>query len=289
MNGHSAALSHSPWQRAVGLLIRDRVGMSALLVVVVFAFIGLGAALGWWATQWSALSGGYYEPMSRTHWFGTNVNGQDIFARAVYSTRVAFEVGLSVALTSTALGAVLGGLAGYFRDTWLDALILWCKGVLDCMPFYLFVAAVAYALKGSDYGMHAAMIATFWTTTGRLVRSEVIRLRELEFVRAARGVGVGSWQILWRHILPNTAPLLLVQGTIVLVTAIKTEVILSFLGLGISDGVSWGRMLSAAAQEVTAGHFNNFIWASVFLFALVMAFNLLADALHDAFDPRALR
>ena len=92
--------------------------------------------------------------------------------------------------------------------------------------------------------------------------------------------------ILARHVLPNTTHILLVQATIAFVAAIKTEVILSFLGLGVQDGVSWGLMLAESTQEVLAGHFNNFLAASVMLFALLMGFNLLADALQDAFDPR---
>lgn len=285
--GGSASYRHqSLWTKAWYKFRRDRVGMGALAVVVAFAVMGFGAAMGWWATEWSELQGGYYDPMSTQYWFGTNVNGQDIFARTVYSTRTAFEVGLIVALVSTLLGAVLGGIAGFFPGTLIDEIILWIKGVLDSIPFYLFVAAVAYAMQGSAYGMHVALIATFWTTTARLVRGEVIKLRKFEFVEAARAIGVAEMTILFRHILPNTFHILLVQATIVFVSAIKSEVILSFLGLGVKDGVSWGLMISAAAQEVMAGHFNNFIWASTFMFVLVMAFNTFSDALQDALDPK---
>ncbi len=276
----------SLWSKAFYKFRRDRFGLGGLFVVLVFALMALGAALGWWAGDWSELKGGYYDPMSSTYWFGTNVNGQDIFSRTVYSTRTAFEVGLVVAIVSTVLGAVLGGLAGFFPGTFIDEFILWIKGVLDSIPFYLFVAAVAYALSGSNYGMHVALIATFWTTTARLVRGEVIKLRKFEFVEAARSIGVPELRILSRHVLPNTFHILLVQATIVFVSAIKSEVILSFLGLGVKDGVSWGLMLSAAANEVLAGHFNNFIWASTFLFVLVMAFNMFSDALQDALDPK---
>lgn len=282
----AAERRHSLWSKAVYKFRRDRWGMGALAVVVAFAVIGLGAALGWWASDWSDLQGERYEPMSAEHWFGTNVNGQDIFSRAVYSTRTAFEVGLLVSVLSTVLGAVLGGLAGFFSGRWVDETILWLKGVLDSIPFYLFVAAVAYAMQGSAWGMHVAMVATFWTTTARLVRGEVIKLKHFEFVEAARAIGVGQLTVLFRHILPNTFHILLVQATIVFVSAIKSEVILSFLGLGVKDGVSWGLMLSAASQEVLAGHFNNFIWASVFMFVLVMAFNMFSDALQDALDPK---
>ena len=159
-------------------------------------------------------------------------------------------------------------------------------GVLDSIPFYLFVAAIAFALSGFAYSMHVAMIATFWTTTSRLVRGEVIKLKNFEFVEAARAVGVPQYTIIFRHILPNTFHILLVQSTIVFVGAIKSEVILSFLGLGVKDGVSWGLMIAESTLEVQAGEFANFYAASALLFILVMAFNLFSDALQDALDPK---
>jgi ABC-type dipeptide/oligopeptide/nickel transport system permease subunit len=158
--------------------------------------------------------------------------------------------------------------------------------VLDSIPFYLFVAAVAYALQGEAWAMHLAMIATFWTGTGRLVRAEVMKIRTREFILSARSIGLPDALILLRHVLPNTLHILLVQGSLTFIAAIKTEVILSFLGLGIQHGVSWGLMLAESTQEVLAGQFNNFLAASLMLFALLMGFNLLADALQDAFDPR---
>jgi peptide/nickel transport system permease protein len=158
--------------------------------------------------------------------------------------------------------------------------------VLDSIPFYLFVAAVAYALQGKDWAMHVAMIATFWTTTARLVRAEVMKIKPQEYIMSARALGLPDLLILARHVLPNTLHILLVQTSIAFVAAIKTEVILSFLGLGVQDGVSWGLMLAESTQEVLAGHFNNFLAATALLFALLLGFNLLMDAFQDAFDPR---
>ena len=112
-----------------------------------------------------------------------------------------------------------------------------------------------------------------------------MRRKSSEFVLSARAIGLPAHTILLRHILPNIVHILLVQASIAFVAAIKTEVILSFLGLGVQDGVSWGLMLAESTQEVLAGHFNNFLAASIMLFALLMGFNLLADALQDAFDP----
>ncbi len=279
--------SESFWGKAGRKLLRDRLGMASAAVVLAYFVIAVGVAAGVWGQDWSALGSGM-QGVSAAHWFGTNLSGQDVFERAIFSTKTAFEVGLSVAVLSTLLGALLGAVSGYFAGGWLDELILWLKGTLDSIPFYLFVAAVAFALQGHPYAMHIAMISTFWTTTARIVRGEVMKLRELEFVEAARAIGVPQHLIIFRHILPNTSHILLVQATIVFVSAIKSEVILSFLGLGVQDGVSWGLMISESTQEVTVGIFNNFLAASGMLFVLVMAFNLFSDALQDALDPKKM-
>lgn len=271
-------------------LRQDKAGLLGLAIVTGFLLISLGVLFGWLGQDWSAADGGRWESVNVNHWLGTNLLGQDIFQRVIFSTRTAFEIGLVVSALSTLLGALLGALAGWYSGkpgrTGVDALILWLMGVLDSIPFYLFVAAVAYALQGWPWAMHVAMIATFWTTTGRLIRAEVMRIKSREFVLSARAIGLPTPLILLRHVLPNTVHILLVQATIVFVAAIKTEVILSFLGLGVRDSVSWGLMLAESTQEVLAGHFNNLLAASCMLFLLLLGFNLLADALQDAFDPR---
>jgi ABC-type dipeptide/oligopeptide/nickel transport system permease subunit len=276
----------SLWRKAARKFGRDRIGMLALGVVVLYFVAALGVWLGWWAGGWGDLTGVKWEPASREHWFGTNIIGQDIFDRAIYSTATAFEVGLVVALVATGIGAVLGAVSGFFVGTVLDTVLLWCMGVLDAIPFYLFVAAVAYALTGNPWAMHVAMIATFWVGTARLIRGEVIKLRGMEYVLAAHSIGVSPVAIIFRHILPNTSHILLVQASITFVSAIKAEVILSFLGIGIKDGMSWGLMIDESTKEVLAGFYNNFLAASLLMFGLVMAFNAVADALQDALDPR---
>lgn len=280
------ASGESLWRKAARKFGRDRLGMLALGVVLAYFVVALGAWLGWWAGGWADLTGTKWEPVSSVHWFGTNIIGQDIFDRAVFSTATAFEVGLSVALAATVIGAVLGAFAGFFVGSWIDEFLLWCMGVLDAIPFYLFVAAVAYALTDNPWAMQVAMIATFWVGTGRLIRGEVIKLRGMEYVEAAHSIGVSEVAIIFRHILPNTGHILLVQASITFVSAIKAEVILSFLGLGIKDGMSWGLMIDESTKEVLAGFYNNFLAASLLMFGLVMAFNAVADALQDALDPR---
>ena len=231
----------SIWGKAFYKFSRDRAGMLGFGIVMLYFIAALGVWFGVCGTEWSDVEGPKWGSMSAEHWFGTNIIGQDIFQRSLYSTKTAF---------------------------------------------YLFVAAVAFALQGNPWAMHVAMVSTFWTTTGRLVRGEVIKLRNFEFVEASRAIGVPQATIIFRHIVPNTFHILLVQATIVFVAAIKSEVILSFLGLGVQDGVSWGLMISESTIEVLAGFFNNFAWASLFLFVLVMAFNMFSDALQDALDPK---
>lgn len=270
-------------------LRHDRWGLCGLLIVLVFFLIAAGVWLGWFGQDWARATGGRWEGPGPDHWFGTNVLGQDIFARAVHSARTAFEIGLVVALATSVLGAAFGALAGWCAFSWVDDVVLWVKGVLDSVPFYLFVAALAYAMRGQPFAMHIAMILTFWTPTARLIRAQVMRIKGQDFVKSAQAIGLPAWRIVMRHVLPNTVHILLVQGTLVFVAAIKTEVILSFLGLGVQDGVSWGLMLAESTQEVIAGHFGNFLAASVSLFVFLLGLNLLSDAMQDALEPGSAR
>ncbi len=278
--------SEGMWKRAYRKFIRDRFGITSLIVVLIYFAIALGVWAGVLATDWAELQGDMWEGVSKQFWFGTNLNGQDIFDRTLFGTKVAFEVGMVVAVTSTLLGSILGAFAGYFSGTMIDRIIMWTYGTIDSIPFYLFVAAIVVALPDSKYAMHIAMISTFWTSTCTIIRGEFIKIKNLEYVEAAKAIGTPVYKIIFKHIMPNTYHIMLVQITIIFVTAIKNEVILSFLGLGIKDGTSWGLMFSVASQEIGSGELNTFIAASSFMFVLVLAFNIFSDALQDALDPR---
>ena len=276
----------SPWQKAFAKFFRDQAGVLGFSIVVLYFLIACTVWFGIAATEWDELLADGRVGVSSEYWFGTNINGQDVFQRVIFSTKTAFEVGLIVAIVSSLIGAIAGAMSGFFSGTWIDEIFLWVFGCLECIPFYLFVAAVAFALQENPFAMHIAMIATFWTGTGRLVRGEVIKLKNLEFVEAAHALGVSKNKIIFRHLLPNTSHIILVQASISFVAAIKSEVVLSFLGLGVKDGISWGLMIAEASSEVASGIFNNFLAASGFMFVLVLAFNLFSDALQDALDPK---
>lgn len=258
-------------------------------VLLAYLTAALGVWTGLWGTQAATISGGLREGPSLLHWLGTNRLGQDIFERLLAGAATAFEVGAVVSLTAIVIGALVGSVAGYFAQRPIDGFLTWIIGTIDAVPFYLFVAAVAVALHNWPGAMQLAMILSFWTLTARLVRTETMRLRQRPFIAAARVSGLNARQILVRHILPNTAPLLLVQASLVFVAAIKAEVVLSFLGIGLRDSISWGIMIAEASQEILAGHYTNFVAASVALFVLVLSVNRLTDALQERLDPRLRR
>ena len=263
-----------------------RTGLTGLIILLALMMLALLAWFGWWTPgpageQWAAAS--------PQHWFGTNRLGQDVFARAVQSTATAFSVGLWVTAGALTLGAALGALAGWFAGSWIDELVVWLMGVLDSIPIYLFAAALAFAMGGNETAMYLAMITSFWTSTARLIRADVMTLKQRDFVSASRMIGLPSVLIVVRHILPNTSHLLLVQGVLTFVAAIKTEVILSFLGIGIRDGVSWGLMLAESTQDILAGHLGNFLAASLLLFLMLLGLNLVADDLQDSADVKMAR
>lgn len=261
----------------------------SLLVVLLYLLAALGVWTGLWGSEWAAIGGELREPPSLRHWLGTNRLGQDVLERLLAGAATAFEVGVVVAVVAVVLGALLGGMAGYSRGHRIDGIVTWLIGTIDAIPFYLFVAAVAFATRHWPGAMHLAMIMSFWTLTARLVRTQTIRLRQRQFIAAARVSGLDARQILFRHILPNTAPLLLVQGSLVFVAAIKAEVVLSFLGIGLQDSISWGIMIAEASQEILAGHYTNFIAASLALFILVLSVNRLTDRLQERLEPRLRR
>ena len=205
----------------------------------------------------------------------------------IYSTRTAFQVGFVVSVMTTGIGAVLGAFSGFYQARFIDGLFSWIASCIDAIPFYLLVAAISFLLPDTNLAMYVAMIGAMWTGTYRVVRSQVARLRAMEFIEATKALGASAPRTIFKHILPNTLPILLVETSLGFVTAVKTEAILSFLGLGVKDGMSWGLMLFEASSEVTAGYFSNFLAASSWMFLLVMAFSQLSDALQDALVPRS--
>ena len=223
---------------------------------------------------------------------GTDRQGRSIFVRAVYAVKIAIQIGAITSLISVVVGGLLGAAAG-FLGGWVDAMVIWLYSTLSSIPYLVLLVVVAYVFQGGALEeklpllpVYAAFCSTFWIGTCRVVRGEALKLKELEYVQAATAVGFGRFYILVKHVLPNTAHLMFINFSLIFIGAIKSEVILSFLGLGVKEGSSWGIMISQSRFEVVNGFFWQIGTATVFMFGLVLAFNIFTDALQDAFDPR---
>jgi peptide/nickel transport system permease protein len=225
-------------------------------------------------------------PPAGAHLFGTDELGRDILARTLYGARISLLVGFSVVLGAGLAGLAVGSLAGYFGG-WFDRLVnaLLINAFLSFPGILLAIAFAAFLGPGIDKVI-LALVITGWAGYARLARAQVLKLKELEFVLAARSLGASHARILLRHLLPNTLPPVLIQATLGLAGAILAESTLSFLGLGVlAPAPSWGAMLNDARNHLfDAPHMVAFPALSILL--AVLAFNLLGDALRDWLDPR---
>lgn len=273
-------------QRSFQKIRGDKVAMICLGVISVYAFVALAVSFGWFAADHDVRVGAKYLEPTWDHLLGTDRQGRDIFVRVLYSTKVAFSVGLVAALVSVVVGTVLGSIAGYFHGK-VDAAIVWLYSTIQSIPYLLLLMAITYIAGKGLSGLYVAFCATYWVGPCRVVRGEVLKLREAEFVQAARALGFGQWRILLRHIIPNTMHVVLVNFALLFIGAIKSEVILSYLGLGVQGEPSWGTMIDQARAELINGFFWQIGGATVAMFVLVLAFNIFADAMQDAYDPKA--
>lgn len=271
---------------AVAALKKDRSAMIAFAVIAVYAVVAILVALKLAGTGWDARVGAKFLEPGPGHWLGTDRQGRDILARTLYGAKIALSVGVLTAAISVAIGALLGVVAGWFHG-WVDALIVWLYSTVQSIPSILLMIALAYLTGRGLTGVLVAFAATYWVAPCRVIRGEVLKIRDAEYVQAARALGYGTVRILARHVLPNTLHLVLVNFALVFVTAIKAEVILSYLGLGIQGEPSWGSMIQQARGELINGFFWQIGAASIAMFVLVLAFNIFADALQDALDPKA--
>jgi peptide/nickel transport system permease protein len=222
---------------------------------------------------------------------GTDRQGRSISLRAVYSIRVAIQVGLITALVAVIVGSLLGGAAGFFGG-WVDALVIWLYTTFSSIPYLVLLVLIAYMFigtwaDGTLIPVYVAFGATFWISPCRVIRGETLKIKELEYVQAATAIGFSRAYTMVRHILPNTAHLMLISFSLVFISAIKAEVILTFLGLGVKKGPSWGIMITQSGAEVVNGYFSQITTATVFMFGLVLAVNIFSDAMQDILDPKA--
>lgn len=246
-------------------------------------------------------------PPSKKYWMGTDYRGRSVLARAVAGCAGAIKVGVIAAGIAMLIGVALGATAGFFGGT-VDDIVVWLYSTFASMPSLLFILSFALLL-GRDYlppsvmtavrgvgrvlrtdpsalAVYLAIGLTSWTTVCRVVRSETMKLRDRGFVAAARIAGVSSPTIVRRHILPNVFHLVIIYFTLTFAGAIMMEVIVSYLSFGSQSFPSWGLMISDGQECLWRGVWWELVTPTVFMFVLLLALNLLGDALRDALDPR---
>jgi len=222
--------------------------------------------------------------VAHTFWLGTDSFGRDLYSRVVYGAQVSLLVGGFTAVLALTLGGFLGMLAGYFRQ--VDAVLMRFMDGLMAIPAILLAIALVAALGAQVWTVVVAIAIPEVPRVTRLVRSLVLTLREEPFVEAARALATPTSVILWRHILPNALAPLIVQGTFVAASAVLTEAILSFLGLGLPPDIpTWGNIMAEGRVQFSQ-YPGNVLYPAMFLVPTVLAVNLLGDGLRDVLDPK---
>lgn len=308
-------VGRSPGQLAWTRLRRDRTAMISGCTLLFLMLVALAAPLiemlygvgphdefKELLTRRGSIPLGYAGGVSADHWFGIEPGtGRDIFIRMVYGLRTSLFIALASALVTAAIGVTAGIVAGYLGG-WVDTVISWITDFALALPFLIFALAVMRPVELRFYGPReevptwfrvAVLIAIFaafgWTSTARLVRGQVISLREREFIEAARASGAGLGHILFRQLLPNLWAPILVSFSLAVPAYVTGEAALSFLGIGIVDPTpDFGAMIFRSIAYLQTDPAYVF-FPGVTIFALVLAFNLFGDALRDALDPKSSR
>ncbi|OAT81804.1 ABC transporter permease [Desulfotomaculum copahuensis] len=272
------------WRR----LKQNKLAMSGLALIIVLALM---AVVG------PYLSGhGYAEqnlsltnlPPNGSYWFGTDSLGRDLFTRVWIGARISLTIGVVTSVICLVIGVLYGGLSGYLGGR-VDDVMMRIVEVLYGIPFMLYVILLMVLMQPGLKTILIALGVTYWLDMARIVRGQVLSLKEQEYVLAARTLGAGTWRILTRHLIPNTMGPIIVTMTLLIPNAIFTEAFLSFLGLGVSAPMaSWGSLANDGIQGLSSYPWELF-FPALFISLTMLAFNFLGDGLRDALDPRLRR
>ena len=293
---------------------RDKFAVAGFLVICLFAAIALldtvpvpereAAGLTWNRTALDALfqkdvEKSYSPPLAETgvlnrkafplkslHLLGTNNLGEDVLYNALKGVRTAFIIGIVPSVVAAFFAIIFGLLAGYYGG-WIDDVIQYVYQVLSSIPGILLLIAMLMVMERGLWQLCLALGVTSWVGLCRLIRGETFKVKSMEYVEAARALGASDMRLIFRHILSNVSYLVIIEMTLDFSALVMSEAVLTYIGIGVEPGTgSWGRMIMMADRELANAIWWNLTGASAFLFALVLAFNLFADALRDALDPR---
>jgi peptide/nickel transport system permease protein len=290
----------SLWEDGLRRLLRRRLAVACLGVIVAYflmaAFIYIAEffSLNIGPTLWAQPTGPSYQPPGAQNVFGTDIFGLSVFRKMLYGAKISITVALSASIISIFIGVPLGAIAGYFRGL-VDEIIVWVYSTLSSVPWILLIMAFAVVLRDKTIAGHKltgitsvylALGLTSWVGICRLIRGEVIKHKEREYVLAAKSYGCKNSRIIFRHLLPNVFHIVIIDFSLRFVSFIHAEIILSFLGLGEADRPSWGAMINDARIELARGVWWQMVAATIAVFFISLALNIFGDALRDSLDPK---
>ncbi len=272
------------WQRFRG----NRFAVAGGMVVLV---LFLASLLAPYITPYDPDSLDLYHvlmPPSAGHWFGTDELGRDVFTRVVFGAKISLKVGFVAVGIAVLVGTVIGLVSAYYGG-WIDSIFMRFVDIMLCFPTFFLILAVIAMLEPSIWYIMIIIGLTGWMGVARLVRAEVLSIRERDYIMAAKALGASDFRIIFRHVLPNALSPVLVSATLGVAGAILTESALSFLGIGVQPPTpSWGNILSAGKDYIEFAW-----WLSLFpglaILVTVLSYNLLGEGIRDALDPRLNR
>ena len=275
----------TPWQIAIARFRRSKLALLGLLLIALISLVAVFAdAIAPYGENEIDLFNITAKP-SAEHWLGTDELGRDELSRLMFGARVSLLVGIGAALISTAVGIVVGALAGYYGG-WIDSALMRFVDVILAFPA-IFLLLIFFSIQGSSVVTVILFLGLFsWMWLARVIRGEFLSLKERDFIEAARSIGVPDGRLMWRHLLPNVVAAIIVSTTLSIAYAMLAEATLSFLGFGVPAGTpTWGNMLNAARPNYTQVPLLA-IAPGLTLTIAVLAINFVGDGLRDALDPR---
>src|SRR5438105_3481363 len=283
------ALVRSQWHLFWRRFLRHRMAVISAVVLLAIIVVCFGARFfAPFPKNHQNLALGAKSP-SLKHWFGTDDLGRDQVTEIMYAGQISLRIGLAVALLSTVVGTFLGALAGYF-SRWTDQFLMRATDLFLVVPAIAILAMAIKKFGNSTTTIVLILAGLGWMYIARVVRSQVLSIKEKEYIEAAKASGASHFRIIVRHLLPNTIGPILVNATLAIAAAIITESTLSFLGFGVQPPTtSWGRMLADAEGYVGTHKAYLIYFPGLALLIVVLAVNFIGDGLRDAFDPQARR
>ena len=273
-----------PWREALRWFARNPSAIAGMLMLGAVLLVALGGPWLMGADPFEITAAPMTPPFSEDALLGTDYLGRDVLTTLVYGGRATLLVGAVAAFLSVSIGITLGAMSGYYGGR-VDAVLMRVTEFFQVLPALLFAMVVVTLFSPTLLTITLAIGVVTWTGTARLTRAEFLKYRNLEFVRAERAIGAGHARIIWKVILPNALPPLIVSATLAIGSAILFEAALSFLGLGDQNRMSWGLMIGASRQYVLSCW-----WAVAFpgaaIFVTVLAVSLIGDGLNDALNPK---